>query len=362
MRNQDGLIPIFNVTISSMKNSLLSFFLIIFMSCSGKYTPPVLTVPFSNGPPVPDYSRASSWAALPEMGDSADCVPKQSGHKDCQEKARADVFFIHPTSYLKRTEKSTGWNADISDSLINIETDKGSIKNQASAFNGTGRIYAPRYRQAFIYSYYEGGKENGKMALNLAYDDVQASFKYYLKNFNNGRPFIIASHSQGTTHAIRLLQEFVDGQPLSRQMVAAYLIGMDVYDTLFTVLTPCSNPDETNCYVTWRTYAVNYYPPQYVAPSRETVCTNPLTWTTGNEYASRELNKGGVLWNFDKVIENISDARVQDGVLRINEPRFRGRLFFNIKNYHIVDYNLFYFNIRENAENRVKMFEMINDR
>jgi Protein of unknown function (DUF3089) len=265
-------------------------------------------------------------------------------------------LFIHPTSYLKRTEISTGWNADISDQFINLETNKGSIKNQASVFNGVGRIYATRYRQAFIYSYFEGGKENGRLALNLAYEDVRSAFQYYLRNFNNGRPFIIASHSQGTTHAIRLIQEFIDNKPLSRQLVAAYLVGMDVYDTLFTVLTPCQNQDETNCYVTWRTYAENYYPPGYVAPSRETVCTNPLTWSTNGTYASRELNKGGVLWKYDKVIENICDARVNDGVLRINELHFRVRMFFNIKNYHIVDYNLFYFNIRDNAVNRVERY------
>jgi len=315
-----------------------------------------MTTSFSNGPPVPDYSLTTSWAALPETADLADNVPSQSGLKDCQTEAKADVFFIHPTSYLKKTEHCEGWNADICDREINEKTDEGSIKNQASIFNCAGRVYAPRYRQAFIYSYYEAGKQNGKQALDLAYQDVKTAFNFYLKNFNNGRPFIIASHSQGTTHAIRLIQEFIDGKPLSEKMIAAYLVGMDVYDTLFTVIKPCQNPDETNCYLTWRTYAVDYYPEGYVMPSRLTVCTNPLTWSTNGEHASSELNKGGVLWKFDDVIENICDAQVQDGVLRIHEPSFRGKTFFNIKNYHIVDYNLFYFNVRENAERRVKRY------
>ncbi|HMT27999.1 MAG TPA: DUF3089 domain-containing protein, partial [Bacteroidia bacterium] len=63
-----------------------------------------------------------------------------------------------------------------------------------------------------------------------------------------------------------------------------------------------------------------------------------------------------VLWKFDKVIDKICDAQVKDGVLRIHEPRFRGRAFFNFKNYHIVDYNLFYFNVRENAINRTRNY------
>ncbi len=331
---------------------ILVFFILI-QGCAGKFIPPVLTTPFSNTPPVPDYSLSSSWAALPELKDSADCVPGEGGLTDDQHIADADVFFIHPTSYLKHTELSSGWNADINDMQINLETDKGAIKNQASAFNGAGRIYAPRYRQAFIYSYFEGGKENGHKALNLAYEDVRNAFDFYLQNFNHGRPFIIASHSQGTTHAIRLMQEFIDGKALSEKMVAAYIIGMDVYDTIFTSLKPCENANEVNCYVTWRTYAVAYYPPGYVMPARLAVCTNPLNWKITDEYATKELNMGGILWNFNKKIANICDAQVGDGVLRIHEPRFPGRLFFNFKNYHIVDYNLFYFNIRENAINRV---------
>lgn len=345
----------------AIRKYLIFLLFILIYGCTGKFVPQVLTIPFETGPSIPDYSLTSSWAALPEIKDSADCVPGESGMSDNQSIAGADVFFIHPTSFLKRTELSTGWNANIHDSLINLETDKGSIKNQASPFNGAGRIYAPRYRQAFIYSYFDGGKENGKKALDLAYEDVKSSFSFYLDNFNKGRPFIIASHSQGTTHAIRLLQEYIDGKPLSQKMIAAYIIGMDVYDTLFTSLKPCENSGETNCYITWRTYAVGYYPPGYIMPSRLSVCTNPLNWKITTEYASREMNKGGILWNFNNVIENISDAQVGDGVLRVNEPRFRGRAFFNIKNYHIVDFNLFYFNIRENAMERVKKYSEKNN-
>ena len=33
----------------------------------------------------------------------------------------------------------------------------------------------------------------------------KAAFQYYLEHYNNGRPFIIASHSQGTYHAKRLI-------------------------------------------------------------------------------------------------------------------------------------------------------------
>src|SRR5688572_639287 len=130
--------------------------------CMGKYSPPVYTAPFKSAPAVPDYSVESSWAALPWKRDNADQVPSSSGMKDMQESSTADVFFIHPTSYLKQTERSNGWNADIQDEEINSRTDEGTIQYQASVFNGAGKIYAPRYRQAFIASYYTIEKESAK--------------------------------------------------------------------------------------------------------------------------------------------------------------------------------------------------------
>ena len=62
-----------------------------------------------------------------------------------------------------------------------------------------------------------------EIARLLLDEDVKAAFQYYLEHYNNGRPIIIASHSQGTTHAKRLLKEFFDGTALQHQLVAAYL-------------------------------------------------------------------------------------------------------------------------------------------
>jgi hypothetical protein len=45
---------------------------------------------------------------------------------------------------------------------------------------------------------------------------VKTAFLYYLQHYNNGRPIIIASHSQGATHGKRLLKEFFDGKELQK--------------------------------------------------------------------------------------------------------------------------------------------------
>ena len=333
-------------------------FTLFLFSCSSKYTPNILTFPFSQrlAPAAPDYNNPRNWAAHPDCKDNADKVPDCKGCEDDQLSAEADVFFVHPTLYLDTTVTSRQWNADLSDEGINEKVDRTTILYQASVFNGAGRIYAPRYRQAHLAAYYTKEKKDGEQALELAYSDVKRSFQYYLDHWNNGRPIIIAAHSQGSTHAVHLLQDFFDGKQLMNQLVAAYLVGMAVYDTQFTALKICNDSTDTGCFVTWRTFAQNYFPEGYVIPEHDAVCTNPLTWKNDSAYAPCELCKGGILKNFDRVIPDFSDAQVKDGVLRINKPHFFFSLLFNYKNYHIVDYNLFYMNIRENAQLRVKKF------
>ena len=134
---------------------------------------------------------------------------------------------------------------------------------------------------------------------------MRAAFIYYLKNHNHGRPIIIASHSQGTWHAGRLLKEFFEGKPL--QTVTAYV-------------------------------------------------TNPLSWTIDTAFEPSELNKRGMPRNFNKLIPGLVHAQVHGDVLWVNKPKFFGSIFLKIKNYHIADYNLFYDNIRENVGTRIRAF------
>jgi len=307
-------------------------------------------------PPIPDYSLNSSWAALPFMKDKADTTAGTGTFKDLQNDALADVFFIHPTSFIQTPKDKYHWNCDISNFEVNKKTDEGAITYQASVFNSSSKIYAPRYRQAHYSSYTTKDTQSAKQAFDLAYSDVKKAFEYYLSQYNVGRPIIIASHSQGTNHAIRLLKEYFDNKPLSKQLVCAYIIGMPVFDTLYTNIKPCESATATGCYCSWQTFAKGYYPKKYKKPKKYSVCTNPLNWTTNANYISAKMNQGGTLRDFRKIIPELCDAQVKDGVLRINKPNIKGKIFLRVNNYHIGDYNLFYMNIRNNAELRVRIF------
>jgi hypothetical protein len=336
-----------------MQRSFLLILIIAFSllhSCAPKYNKYI-----SNYKPAntdqPDYADYNYWAAHPYKHDPSDSVPsplKSSYRSD----STIDVFFIHPTTFTQKDKSS--WNADLNDISLNAKTDYSTILYQASAFNEY-RVFAPRYRQAHIRSYYSTGKAASD-AFDTAYEDVKNAFIYYLANYNNNRPIIIASHSQGTTHAMRLLKEFFENKPLSGKLVAAYLIGMYIANTHFATLQICKDSVQVGCVCAWRSFQ-NGYTPSFIAKEKGTgMVVNPLTWTIEDAYASKKMNTGSVLRNFNKVYYHVADAKINNGILWINNPDFPGSFFVRMKNYHIADINFFYLNIRKNLRQRVEAF------
>lgn len=320
-------------------------------------TPVKLTTRWSEStiPEEVNYALEANWAALPTKKDAADQVPKGSPYTDEQDKAEADVFFIHPTILTYTPKNEFVWNGSVQDDYLNALVDSTSILNQATIFNSAGRIYAPRYRQAHYHAFVTEFKEDKAAALDIAYTDVKKAFEYYLQHYNQGRPIIIASHSQGTVHATRLMKEFFDGKKLQDQLVSAYIIGIATPKTMFQQIKPCENATQIGCFVAYTTFLQGYLPDWHPKTSTELVSTNPLTWSLDEKFANNKLNLGGVSYGF-KWVKNFADAQNHLGVLWINTPYVFGRQFVHINNWHKADMNLFYDAIRSNAKTRVSTF------
>lgn len=334
--------------------------LILFVFLSACYPKYYTHLKDYNQPPktiTTDYSNLYNWAAHPEKKDPSDSIPTILANY--KKENSVDVFFIHPTTFTdKKITHLT--NASIENDSINAITDYGSILYQASAFNCDANIYAPRYRQAYIGMYYTTDTFKAINAFDTAYSDVKAAFEYYLLHNNNNRPIVIASHSQGSTHAKRLIKEFFDNKPLQNKLVMAYLIGMPILENEFSQIPVCTDSTKTGCFVTWRTYRKGIEIPK---KSKDKIAVvNPLSWKNDEEYVSSSMNYGGILFNYNKKISNISDAQVHDNILWINKPHFFGSAFFNQTNYHIADYNLFYYNIRNDIRRRIHYYTTINSK
>ena len=318
-----------------------------------------------------DYSKNSSWAALPLMKDEADMIPEGESGID-QNNSPVDVFFVHPTGYLKGDH----WTDPLEEKSATMENTQWMMANQASAYNGCCSVYAPHYRQASIYSYF-GSDELRAEVHNFVYQDVKKSFEYFIENFSNGRPFIIASHSQGTHHSIRLLAEEIDSSDLYPRMVGAYIIGgMISKDWMSSMenIGVCESAEQIGCLVHWDTMNVaqiNKDMPLY----SNNICVNPISWKNEGSLSELQDAKGAVPVSGEFVLEFSGDdgptdqiftpleaplkkyvqAQCKDGALFASDQT--GTRFQTFSgsggNYHGLDYALFYMDIRENAKLKV---------
>ncbi|PCI60000.1 MAG: hypothetical protein COB37_10210 [Kordiimonadales bacterium] len=319
----------------------------------------------------PNYADQSSWAALPKTGDLSDKVP---AGVTAAVNAPVDVFFIHPTGFLNGKD----WNSHLEIDSRTEENTQWMMINQASAFNGCCSIYAPRYRQATYLRYFSDDPTIIPKSMGLAYSDVERAFDYFITHHSAGRPFILASHSQGTAHAEHLMKARIDDTPLAGRMVAAYLIGNvisnDFIDNLKSVKA-CETEADTGCIIHWVTYGEN---PTPQARHKNLLCTNPLNWLRDGARTEAAAHRGAITpsgefarkpWGGDSAAgtvfgplaaptPNVTWAECRDGLLTVAD--FTGTPLaaadLGGKNYHGLDFPLFYMDIRFNAVQRVEAF------
>ena len=316
-------------------------------------------------PEAPNYANPDHWAALPTKEDMADGLPggevgealqTKGDLQDRQADAPVDVFFLYPTIYSYEPTQPNQWNADVNDPELNQRIDDGTIKHQASVFNGVGKIYAPRYRQGHYYMYQTENKADAEQALAVAYQDVLAAFDYYMEHHNQGRPFIVAGHSQGSQLGRWLVRDRIDGTALQNQLVAAYLVGWAIPSDFYDSLQPCTTPDQIGCWVTWNTKAYNHYPSYYHEGLSRSFVINPITWRADEPVAEFDQHAGLVNPDFELTEPGKVDATVHEGLLWIHTPKVPGAKLLNIKNWHRGDYNLFWLDVRRNAQFRVAQY------
>lgn len=325
------------------------FLMLLIAGCADKYRAYRSNYKFRSESGRADYSDLNYWAAHPWKWDPSDSVPLP--YREEFRDSVVDVFFLHPTSYTKRRNK--GRNAPVDDDRINAKTDYTSILYQASVFNQQSRVFAPRYRQAHISNFFTSKEDSAAKAFEIAYEDVKFAFEYYLQYWNSGKPIIIASHSQGSLLAERLLKEYFDGKPLQNKLVVAYVIGWGLPKEYFSDLKICGDSIQTGCVCAWRTLRKGFLPKYVRKENGNSLVTNPLTWTTTDVHADRKLNKGSILFEFNKLYPHAIDAQIGQGLLYTHKPKFPWSFMYLTRNYHIGDINLYYHSIRENVRTRI---------
>ena len=332
------------------RNYLFVLGLLLFSSCKPLYN----TAAFEETiiPNPPNYADERYWAVLP--GSYPDDLKQITGEFVEKE---ADVFFVYPT--LLTDKKDPSWNADVARADVREKVLSQSVKLQASAFAMAGNLYVPFYRQSHYKIYVAPYNKQEELSRTIAYEDIRAAFQYYLSNYNQGRPIIIASHSQGSIMCAMLLKEFFDGTELQKQLVAAYVPGVKIQDKDFSFLQKMEDPLAIGGYVSWNTYKKNHYPPTYEQWYKGATTTNPITWNTAKTTSYNQHL--GVLNSDGAVYPKALELSVVDGLIWSSVPKIPKRFFLSfVKNYHFADINLFWKDIEKNAVERVSAWKKNN--
>ena len=305
----------------------------------------------------PNYSNINYWAAHPGKFDYSDFLPKNL-ENDSLILDSIDVFYVYPTMY----NNGLDWNASVEDKKLNKKIGLLSLKNQANVFAGMASVYSPFYRQMHLNGYKD--EVNGIKAFNLAYKDIENAFKYYLENFNKGNRIVLAGHSQGTHHLQKLFNDYISiNDSILEKIELCYFVG-DLYVSSFSIKNYpiCTNPTDLNCYLNWNSYPIGTNFSQVSTENKPV--TNPITWIN-NDSSSTYTSHKGILFNNFKIIltgnklkhANTIRAKTNNGLLLVEIQEFPLlKIYDKIlnKNYHSLDYNLFWMNIRENFYLRMK--------
>lgn len=316
------------------------------------------------------YAAPQLWLARPGNPGEALIDWRPDGFADQADKLDVAVFFVHPTSYLKKAH----WNGTLDDP----ETRRISeivTKANASVFSRAAEVWAPRYRQA-TFGAFVSDKPEARLAHELAYQDVALAFDAFVAAQPPGRGIVLAGHSQGSFIIKRLLREKVAGTPLAKRVVAAYVIGWLV-DTARDLpemgLPACAMPDQSGCVVSYLSFIdqadtammrrayERFAGRTSGAAMPHYLCSNPLTGGIGGSVPA-SANRGAIVPDARMEHARIAPALVgarcaEDGTLRIGEGPDMGPFVLPGGNYHVYDYALYWTNLREDFARRTAAWQ-----
>lgn len=244
----------------------------------------------------PHYERDSTWVCLPGRADAcggplATTALSANGYGSTgqvlpNQAAAVDCFYVYPT-----ISRDPGLNSDL---VAGLE-ENATAAVQAARFGSVCKVYAPIYRQvtlAALPKAFAGQDLTANFA--TAYGDVLAAWRHFLATRNQGRPFVLIGHSQGSIHLLKLLAEEIEGKPEAKRMLSAILLGWPVEvpkgKTVGGSLksTPlCTKVGQTGCVVTYMSFRASTPPPAGAFLGRAAregmtaACTNPAALRGG---------------------------------------------------------------------------------
>lgn len=216
-------------------------------------------------PPAPDYSQKNMWFTILDND--------QSG---------VDVFYIPSTwEFDWFTKDSVVCHyADITNQqhLDNMSIEMRKVADYMADGN---RFYSPFYRHITLDTWATLNEDTIQARYNkVSFNDVQQAFNYFLNNFNQQRPFILAGFSQGGKSVVELMKTMPD--EAKNRMVAAYVLGYKVTaDDIAAAPWICAAKDsiDTGVTICYNSVSDVKYTKDILCKDN-IMCINPVNWHT----------------------------------------------------------------------------------
>ena len=336
-----------------------------------RYQPAIADAPVdpATRTPSPEAPAAEQSVGSPDFFETQGS--RRGEPADADEVPGFAVFFVPPTSYTKGALGD--WNAPLDDP----ETDalaRTFLRGLASPFNRADEIWAPKYRQASVGAFLSD-KPDAQMAIDAAYADVALAFDYFLESVDADKPIVLAGHSQGSVHILRLLRDKLAGTGAEARIAAVYAPGWPIsieHDLPALPVPACAAPGQAGCLVSYASFTDDGDPGQLLQrysalpgldgePRGEEdaiLCVNPLTGMTGGTApASDNLGtlKPDQSMGSAELVAGAVPARCDTGgILRIGDGPDLGPGVLPGGNYHVYDIPLFWKNLQEDVIRRVR--------
>lgn len=297
-----------------------------------------------------DYSQAEHWLSLPPTTKNV------------------DVFYLYPTAWRKQNETDPNIN-EIDNASMRIGSN-AAFARQATTFETVCNVYAPYYRQAdAAYTLtLPTLEERDAVIAGIPTLDAMAAFDYYIKHFNNGRPFILAGHSQGSNVLLNILSGYMKEHPdVYERMIAAYVIGYSVTEAYLTDnphLKFATDAEDTGVIISYNTQSPNVAMGDNPVVLEGALAINPINWSreetpaTTDEGLGSFMPSAGVFSQVPQYADATLDldqgvvicSTADEDALHAISPGFPTGI------YHSFDYSFYYFNLRANAADRIAAF------
>ena len=296
---------------------------------------------------VVDYSKEENWLQKDSDGDKA-----------------VDVIHFYPTAY-GTTMPTSDDLASIDDSGMRMGA-KYSSSIQASVFEKSCNLYIPYYRQLTVRKLIESVNQGSEVLQYIAAQDIYRALDYYFENYNQGKPFILSGHSQGSVWVTVILEDYMKQHPeYLENMVAAYVIGYSVTEEYLqknTHLKFAQGADDTGVIISYNVEGPANKDAFNCVVREGAISINPINWRLDDTYASAEENLGSM--NLEgEMLEHLADARVdtERGVViceSVDETIYAQAATnaFGPESYHNYDYGFYYMNLRQNVADRIEAF------